>query len=56
MFEINKLNEGIDFNNLNHYHTSKNDSKHFVLFKVPLIIYNNIKNGRLSLRKEEKLS
>ena len=56
MFEINKFNEGIDFFNLNYYHTRKNHSKHFVLFKGLLIIYNNIKNGRLSLRKEEKLS
>ena len=28
--------------------------KYFIHFKSPLIIYNDIKNGRLSLQKEEK--
>ena len=52
-FEINKLIEVINFNNLTYHYTSKNASKHFVRFKGPLIVYNNIKNGRISLKKRE---
>ena len=33
----------------------KNSPKYFIRFKVPLIIYNNIKNGQISLQKEEKV-
>ena len=47
-FEINKLSEGIDFNDSTYYYTSKRASKYFVLFKGPLIICNDIKNGRIS--------
>ena len=54
MFEINKLSEEIDFNNLTYFYTGKSAPKYFVRFKVPLIIYNDIKNGRVSLQKEEK--
>ena len=32
MFEINKLSEGIDFNNLTYYYTSKYAPKYFVRF------------------------
>ena len=49
MFEINKLSEGIDFNNLTYYYTSKSAPKFFVRFKGPLITYNDMKNGRISL-------
>ena len=45
MFEMNKLSEGTDFNNLTSYYTSKNAPKDFVYFKCPLIIYNDIKDG-----------
>ena len=55
MFEINKLSEEIDFNNLTYFYTGKIAPKCFVRFKVPLIIYNDIKNGRVSLQKEEKI-
>ena len=55
MFEINKLNEGVDFNNLTYYYTSKSAPKYFVRFKGPLFVYNDIKNGRISLQKEEKI-
>ena len=53
MFEINKLIEVINFNNLTYHYTSKNAPKHFVRFKGPLLVYNNIKNGRISLKKRE---
>ena len=55
MLEINKLGEGIDFNNLTYYYTSKTAPKYFVRFKSHLIIHNDIKNGRISLQKEEKI-
>ena len=51
-FEINKLCEGIDFNSLTYYYTSKSVPKYFI---YPLIIYNDIKSGRISLQKEEKI-
>ena len=54
MLEINNLSEGNYFNNLNYYNASKNAPKYFVHFKGPLIIY-DIKNGRISLQKEEKI-
>ena len=54
MLEINKLCKGIDFNNLTYCYTSKNVPKYFVRFKDPLITYNDIKSGRISLQKEEK--
>ena len=53
MFEINKLIEVINFNNLTYHYTSKNAPKHFVRFKGPLLVYNNINNGRISLKKRE---
>ena len=55
MFDINKLIEETDFNNLTYYYTSKNAPKYFFRFKGPLIVYNDIKNGRISLQKEEKI-
>ena len=55
MFEINKLSEGIDFNNLTYYYKSKCAPKYFVCFKGPLIIYNDVKNGWIILQKEEKI-
>ena len=55
MFEINKLIEVIDFNNLTYYYTGKSAPKYFDRFKGPLIIYNDIKNGQVSLQKEEKI-
>ena len=54
-FEINKLSEGIDYNNLTYHYKSKNAPKHFIRFRCPLIMYNDIKNGRISLQKEEKI-
>ena len=47
--EINKLSEGIDFNNLTYHYKGKIASKYFNSFKGPLIKYNDIKNGRISL-------
>ena len=55
MFEKNKLSEEIDFNNLTYYYKIKSASKYFIRFKDPLIIYNYIKNGRISLQKQEKI-
>ena len=55
MFEKNKLSEEIDFNNLTYHYKIKSASKYFIRFKDPLIIYNYIKNGRISLHKEEKI-
>ena len=55
MFEINKLSEEIHFNDLTYYYLSKSAPKYFLRFKVPLIIYNDIKTGRINLQKEEKV-
>ena len=55
MFEIKKLSEGIDFDNLACYYTSKNAPKYFVRSKGSLLIYNDINNGQISLQKEEKI-
>ena len=52
---MNKLSEGIDFNNLTYHYTGKSAPKYVFRFKGPLIIYNDIKNGRISLQKEKKL-
>ena len=52
---MDELNEGIHFNNLTYYYISKGSPKCFVCFKGPLIIYNNIKNGRKILQKKEKI-
>ena len=56
-FEINNLNEEIDFNNLTYHCKGKSASKYFIRFEDSLIIYNDIKNGRIvykSWQKEEK--
>ena len=55
MFEINKLIEGIDSNNLTYYYSRKSAPKYLVHFEGPLVIYNDIKNGRISLEKEKKI-
>ena len=55
MFEINKLGEEIDFNNLTYYYKTKSASKYFIRFKGPFKIYNDIKNGGISLQKKEKI-
>ena len=49
MFEIKKISEGIDFDNLSCYYTSKNAFKYFVCSKGPILIYNDV------LQKEEKI-
>ena len=49
VYEINKLSEGIDFNDLTYYYTSKSAPKYFIPFKSPLIMYDGIKNDRISL-------
>ena len=54
-FVINKLSEGIDFNNLTYHYKVRSDPKYSIRFKGPLIIYNDINNGRTSLQKEEKI-
>ena len=48
----NKLSEEVDFNNLTYYYTIKSAPKYFVHLKGPLIIYNDVKNGRISLQKK----
>ena len=53
-FEINKSSEEIDFNNSNYYYTGKSARKYFVHFKGPFIMYNDIRNYRISLQKEGK--
>ena len=55
MFEINKLSEGIDSNNLTYCYTDKSVPKYFAYFKGTWIIYNDIKNGRIGLQKAEKV-
>ena len=52
---INKSSEETDFNNLTYHYTGKSAPQYFVRFKGPLIMYNDIKNDRLSLQKEEKI-
>ena len=54
MFEIKNSNEGINFNNLTYYHTSKNDPKYSVRFKDSLIVYNDIKMVAYVYRKKKK--
>ena len=54
-FEMNKLSEGVDFNNLTYHYKDKSTPKYFTCFKDPLIIYNDIKNGRMSSQKEENI-
>ena len=44
-FEIDKVSEGIIFNNLIYYYTSESAPKYFVRFKGPLTIYYGKKNG-----------
>ena len=46
--EVNKLSEKIDFNNLTYHYKGKSAPKCFIRFKGPLILYNDIKNGRIS--------
>ena len=53
-FETNKSNEEIDFNNLTYYYTGKTAPKYIFRIKGSLIVYNDIKNGQISLQKEEK--
>ena len=53
-FEINNLSGGIDLSNLTHYYTGKSAPKFVLYSKGLLIIYNDIKNGLVSLQKEEK--
>ena len=53
-FEINILSEGIDFNNLAYHYKDKSAPKYVIHCKGPLVIYNDIKNGRISLQEEEK--
>ena len=53
-FEINKLSEEIDFNNLNYYYADKSAPNYIARFKGSLIIYHDIKNGRVRLQKKEK--
>ena len=50
-----KLSEGIGFNNSIYYYASKSAQKYFVRFKGPLVIYNDINDGWISLQKEEKI-
>ena len=52
---MNKLSEGIDFNILTFYYTSNSAPQCFACFKGPLIMCNDIKNGRISLQKEQKI-
>ena len=54
-FELNKLSEGIDFNNLTYQYKGKSAPKYVICFEGPLTIYNDVKNGRITLRKEEKI-
>ena len=54
MFEVNELNAGTDLNNLTYYYTGESALKYFVHFKGRLITCNDIKNGRISLQKQEK--
>ena len=55
MFEINELSEGIDLNILIYYYISKSASKYIVRFKGPLIVYTDIKNDQINLKKEETI-
>ena len=50
------LSEGIDFNNLTYYYTSKSAPKYFVRFKDPLIIYNDKKEWSNKFTERRKNS
>ena len=54
MDEIQRLSDQILFNNLIYYFKSKSTLKYFIDLKGPLILYNNIKNCYISLKKAEK--
>ena len=54
-FEINKLSEGNDFNDLTDHYKVKRVAKQFICFKGSLTIYNDIKNGQISLQEEKKI-
>ena len=54
-FEIDTFTRQINFNNLAYDYKGKSAPKYLIRFKDLLIIYNNIKNGRINLQKEEKI-
>ena len=55
MFVINKLSEGIYFDNLTYYYTGKSALKYFIRLKGPLIIYNDIKNDHRNKKKSRRI-
>ena len=56
MSEIQDISEKIDFNNLTYYFTSPNLVPiNFISFRGPLIIYNEIKNGNTSIKRQKKI-
>ena len=40
---------------MTYQYKGKTAQKYVICFKGPLTIYNNLKNGRITLRKEEKI-
>ena len=53
--EIQDLNEETDFNNLTCNYKGDTPSKHFTDFKDPLNFYDDIKEGRITLKKAEEI-
>ena len=55
MSEIQDINKQIGFNNLTYYSESQNlASTNFIGFRSPIHIYNEIKNGKRSIKKLEE--
>ena len=54
MGEIQKMSDEIDFNYLTYYFRIQNLAPiNFIGFRSPLTIYNEIKNGNISIKKTE---
>ena len=55
MYEIQKMSHKINFNNLTYYFRSSNLAPiNFIGFRGPMHIYNEIKNGNVSIKKAEE--
>ena len=54
MEEVQGLSKQIDLNNLNYQYNGKFAPKKFLAFKVPIVLYKNIKEGYITLEKTEE--
>ena len=54
MEEVQGLSKQIDLNNLNYQYNGKFAPNKFLAFEVPIVFYNNIKEGYITLEKTEE--